>query len=68
LKRKWKRDIDYRKKYDISYFCYRYFRTQYLRAVDVYQPLMEVCDMVVDTTSAAIWLLPQLSRELHPLT
>lgn len=68
LKRKWKRDIDYRKKYDINYFCNRYFRTQYLRAVDVYQPLMEVCDMVVDTTSAAIWLLPQLSRELHPLT
>ncbi len=64
LKRKWRRDIDYRKKYDQVYFCNRYFRTQFLRAQEVYRPLMEVCDIVVDTTAAALWLTPDLERQL----
>jgi len=64
LKRKWRRDIDYRKKYDQVYFCNRYFRTQFLRAQEVYRPLMEVCDIVVDTTSAALWLTPDLEMQL----
>jgi len=64
LKRKWKRDIDLRKKYDPTYFCNRYFRTQFLRAEEVYRPLMQVCDVVVDTTNAAIWLTPELQGAL----
>ncbi len=56
LKRKWKRDIDYRKKYEPTYFRNRFFRTQYLRAKQIYLPLMNVCDVVVDTTGAAIWM------------
>jgi uridine kinase len=55
LKRKWKRDIDYRKKYDPAYFRNRFFRTQFLRAEDIYRPLMQACDLVVDTTSASLW-------------
>jgi uridine kinase len=64
LKRKWKRDIDYRKNYDPAHFRNRFFKTQFLRAEDVYRPLMEKCDMVVDTTGAAIWLTPELEEEL----
>jgi uridine kinase len=60
LKRKWKRDIDYRKKYDPAYFCNRYFQTQFLRAEDCYQPLMKVCDLVVDTTDASLWATPEI--------
>ncbi len=56
LKRKWKRDMDLRKKYDVSYFRNRYFRTQFLRAEDCYRAQMQVCDVLVDTTGAAIWL------------
>ena len=55
LKRKWRRDIDLRKKYDVDYFRNRYFRTQFLRASDCYQAQMEACDVVVDTTGAALW-------------
>jgi uridine kinase len=62
LKRKWKRDIDYRKKYDPAYFINRYFKTQFLRAEDIYLPLMKVCDMVVDTTGAALWVTPVVAR------
>ncbi len=58
LKRKWRRDVDYRKKYDPRYLCNRYFRTQFLRAQEVYLPMMETCDIVVDTTGAALWLTP----------
>jgi uridine kinase len=61
LKRKWKRDIDYRKKYDSAYFCNRFFKTQYLRADEIYRPLMEVCDLVVDTTGAALWVTPEVA-------
>ena len=60
LKRKWKRDIDYRKKYDPSYLRNRYFRTQFLRAEDCYLPLMKLCDIVVDTTGAALWATPEI--------
>ena len=63
LKRKWKRDIDYRKKYDPAYFRNRYFRTQFLRAEDIYRPLMQVCDIVVDTTGAALWVTPEIAHE-----
>ncbi len=61
LKRKWKRDIDYRKKYDANYFRNRFFRTQFLRAQDSFLPQMEVCDLVVDTTGAAIWVTPEVT-------
>jgi uridine kinase len=68
LKRKWKRDVDYRKKYDPNYFRNRYFRTQFLRAEEVYRPLMERCDLLVDTTGAAIWLTPSLVQSLKDRT
>jgi len=61
LKRKWKRDMDYRKKYDENYFCNRFFRTQSQRAEAIYRPLIEVSDLVVDTTSAAIWATPEIA-------
>ncbi len=64
LKRKWKRDIDYRKKYDPTYFRNRFFRTQFLRAEEIYRPLMETCDMVVDTTGAALWVTPAVAEIL----
>ena len=60
LKRKWKRDIDYRKKYDPAYFRNRFFRTQFLRGEDIYRPLMKGCDIVVDTTGATLWVTPEL--------
>ena len=62
LKRKWKRDIDYRKKYDPAYFRNRYFRTQFLRAQDIYLPLMKVCEVVVDTTGASLWVTPEIAQ------
>jgi uridine kinase len=65
LKRKWKRDIDYRKKYDPAYFRNRFFRTQFLRAEDIYRPLMKVCEVVVDTTGAALWVTPEITRQLE---
>ena len=52
LKRKWRRDMDYRKKYDQAYHMNRYFREQYLMAETVYIPQMEICALVVDTTGA----------------
>ncbi len=64
LKRKWKRDLDYRKKYEFNYFRNRYFRTQFLRAEDTYRPLMQECDLVVDTTNAALWVTPTMQRIL----
>jgi uridine kinase len=64
LKRKWKRDIDYRKKYEPTYFRNRYFRSQFLMARTCYVPQMEVCDMVVDTTGAAIWTTPEIAKIL----
>jgi uridine kinase len=64
LKRKWKRDIDYRKKYDPAYFCNRFFKTQFIRAEDIYRPLMEQSDLVVDTSGAALWVTPEVARLL----
>ena len=60
LKRKWKRDIDYRKSYDPAHFRNRFFSTQFLRAEDVYRPQIEKCDIVADTTGAALWLTPEM--------
>jgi uridine kinase len=69
LKRKWKRDIDYRKKYEPSYFRNRFFKDQFIMAQIAYIPQMEVCDIVVDTTGAALWTTPEikeiLDKELH---
>ena len=64
LKRKWKRDIDYRKKYEPTYFRNRYFKDQFIMAEIAYRPQMQVCDMVVDTTGAAIWATPEFAEIL----
>lgn len=62
LKRKWKRDIDYRKKYEPTYFRNRFFKDQFIMAEIAYRPQMEVCDMLVDTTGAALWTTPDVAR------
>ena len=62
LKRKWKRDIDYRKKYEPTYFRNRYFKDQFIMAEIAYRPQMEVCDMLVDTTGAALWVTPEMCQ------
>ena len=62
LKRKWKRDIDYRKKYELYYFLNRYFREQYLMAVNAYNPQLEMCDIFVDTTNAEIWINQEFQK------
>lgn len=64
IKRKWKRDIDYRKKYDPSYLRNRFFKDQFIMAQIAYLPQMEVCDMTVDTTGAALWVTPEISKIL----
>ena len=64
IKRKWKRDIDYRKKYEPTYFRNRFFKTQFLMAQKCYRPQMAVCDIVVDTTGAAIWATPEIAEIL----
>jgi len=64
LKRKWKRDIDYRKKYEPTYFRNRYFKDQFIMAEIAYRPQMEICDMVVDTTGAALWTTPEVAKIL----
>lgn len=64
LKRKWRRDIDYRKKYEPTYFRNRYFREQFLMAERSYRPQMAVCDLLVDTTGAALWATPEIARIL----
>jgi uridine kinase len=65
MKRKWKRDIDYRKKYEPTYCRNRYFRNQFLMAEKCYRPQMQMCDLVVDTTGAAIWATPEIARLLR---
>lgn len=60
LKRKWRRDIDYRKKYDSNYFCNRYFRSQFDRAESIYRPLLAVSDLAADTTAASLWATPSM--------
>jgi uridine kinase len=64
MKRKWKRDIDYRKKYDPTYFRNRFFKDQFIMAQIAYLPQMEVCDIVVDTTGAALWTTSQIAKIL----
>lgn len=64
LKRKWKRDIDYRKKYEPTYFRNRYFREQFIMAEFAYRPQLEVCDLAVDTTGAALWATPEIAAIL----
>jgi uridine kinase len=64
LKRKWKRDIDYRKKYEPTYFRNRFFKDQFLMAEKCYRPQMEVCDITVDTTGAALWATPEIAEFL----
>ena len=65
LKRKWKRDVDFRKKYDPNYLANRYFRTQFQRNEEIYQPMMQCCDIIVDTTNAHLWLHPDLQTRLE---
>jgi len=65
IKRKWKRDIDYRKKYDPSYFRNRFFKDQFIMAQIAYLPQMETCDMTVDTTGAALWTTPEIAAILR---
>lgn len=65
LKRKWKRDVDYRKKYEPTYFRNRFYKDQYIMAQIAYIPQMEVCDMVVDTTGAALWVTPEIAWILN---
>ncbi len=60
LKRKWRRDIDYRKKYEPTYFRNRFFKDQFIMAEIAYRPQMEVCDIFVDTTGATLWLTPEI--------
>ncbi len=64
MKRKWRRDMDFRKKYDLNYFRNRYFREQFIMAEVAYRPQMEVCDMLVDTTGAALWVTPGVAKIL----
>ncbi len=64
LKRKWKRDIDYRKKYDLSYLRNRFFKDQFIMAEIAYLPQLEVCDICVDTTGASLWVTPEFSEIL----
>jgi uridine kinase len=64
LKRKWKRDIDYRKKYEPTYFRNRYFKDQFIMAEIAYRPQLEVCDLCVDTTGAALWVNPEIAKVL----
>jgi len=65
LKRKWKRDIDYRKKYEPNYFRNRYFKDQFIMAEIAYRPQLEVCDLCVDTTGAALWATPEIIHLLE---
>lgn len=65
LKRKWRRDMDYRKKYERTYFLNRYFREQFIMLEQVYRPQMAHCDLLVDTTAAALWAIPALQNQLN---
>ncbi len=65
LKRKWKRDIDYRQKYDPNYLRNRFFKEQFSMAETCYLPQMERCDLLVDTSQAALWATPEIARALE---
>jgi uridine kinase len=64
MKRKWKRDIDYRKKYEPTYFRNRFFKDQFIMAEIAYRPQMEVCDICVDTSGSALWTTPEVAELL----
>jgi uridine kinase len=64
MKRKWKRDVDYRKKYEPTYFRNRFFREQFIMAQTAYIPQMEICDLLVDTSGAALWATPEMAALL----
>jgi uridine kinase len=65
MKRKWKRDIDYRKKYEPTYFRNRFFKDQFIMAEIAYRPQMEVCDICVDTSGSALWTTPEVAELLR---
>ncbi len=65
MKRKWKRDIDYRKKYEPTYFRNRFFKDQFIMAQIAYIPQMEFCDILVDTSGAALWVTPEIKEILE---
>ena len=64
FKRKWKRDIDYRKKYEPRYFLNRYFKDQFIMANFSYIPQMAVADMVVYSTGGALWTSAEIAAIL----
>ncbi len=64
MKRKWKRDIDYRKKYEPTYFRNRFFKDQFIMAEIAYRPQLEVCDICVDTSGSALWTTPEVAELL----
>jgi uridine kinase len=64
MKRKWKRDIDYRKKYEPTYFRNRFFKEQFIMAQIAFIPQLETCDILVDTTGAALWTTPGIKAIL----
>lgn len=65
MKRKWKRDMDYRKKYELMYFLNRYFREQFIMAELVYRPQMALCDLIVDTSAAELWATAGIQQLLE---
>lgn len=65
IKRKWKRDIDYRKKYEPTYFRNRFFKEQFIMAEIAFRPQMEVCDLCVDTSGAALWASSEIAGILN---
>ncbi len=65
LKRKWRRDIDYRKKYEPNYLRNRFFKEQFAMAETCYQPQMVRCDILVDTSGAALWVTPEIAELLN---
>jgi uridine kinase len=65
MKRKWRRDIDYRKKYEPTYFRNRFFKEQFIMAQIAYIPQMQTCDLLVDTTGAALWATPEMKQFLE---
>jgi uridine kinase len=64
MKRKWKRDIDYRKKYEPTYFRNRFFKEQFIMAQIAFIPQLETCDILVDTTGASLWTTPGIKAFL----
>ena len=39
-------------------FCQPLFY-QFIRAVELYLPLTHACDLFIDTSQAAVWVLPE---------